>query len=413
MGLFSFLKREKKPETIEIRLEDLPLWINGRKKTVLQGLDRELSAVRAQIDSEKHKFRANVEHLNDAQPGNDKIPERAKQIREDNRKSYSQKVMALVQSIKIPEDASKIHEFCMDYDKALKEFSNSTLRNYKILKEFFSNETDTIATNIRNMDSAVKEVQKIVQDSGMDGVNELEQLTENAQAEIQRREKLSESIAAEENEMKNVRESKLECERRTNEIEGSGEYKNYRELIENLKLIEQEAESRKRELFHSFSIIEAALKKYERLTLENDIVQKYLNDPVNALLEDSEMKIAVFAEKMKDSIADGSLELKDAKKDKILAELETMTKERFGSFVGEFREAQEKINEVNLKIKAAEIGELNELREKIPGLTEKSDACETSISRLSEELGSIGIDKLKAELSGRIVGITDERLRVC
>ena len=240
---------------------------------------------------------ANVEHLNDAQPGNDKIPERAKQIREDNRKSYSQKVMALVQSIKIPEDASKIHEFCRDYDKALKEFSNSTLRNYKILKEFFSNETDTIAANIRNLDSAVKEVQKIVQDSGMDGVNELEQLTENAQAKIQRREKLSESIAAEENEMKNVRESKLECERRTNEIEGSGEYKNYRELIENLKLIEQEAESRKRELFHSFSIIEAALKKYERLTLENDIVQKYLNDPVNALLEDSEMKIALFAEK--------------------------------------------------------------------------------------------------------------------
>ena len=413
MGFFSFLKRKKKPETTEIRLEELPLWINGRKKTVLEGLDRELSAVRAQIDSEKHKFRANVEHLNDAQPGNDKIPERAKQLREDNRKSYSQKVMALVQSIKIPENASKIHEFCMDYDKALKEFSNSTLRNYKILKEFFSNETDTIAANIRNMDSAVKEVQKIVQDSGMDGINELEKLTENAQAEIQRREKLSESIAAEENEMKNVRESKLECERRTNEIEGSGEYKNYRELIENLKFIEQEAESRKRELFHSFSIIEAALKKYERLTLENDIVQKYLNDPVNALLEDSEMKMAVFAEKMKDSIADGSLELKDAKKDKILAELETMTKERFGSFVGEFGEVQEKINEVNLKIKAAEIGELNELREKIPGLTEKSDACETSISRLSEELGSIGIDKLKAELSERIVGITDERLRVC
>ena len=246
----------------------------------------------------------------------------------------------------------------------------------------------------------------------MDGIKEMEKLTENAQAEIQRREKLGESIAAAENEIKNVRESRLECERRITEIEESGEYKNYRELIENLKILEQEAENRKRELLHSFSVIEAALKKYERLTLENNIVQKYLNDPMNALLEDPEMKIALFTEKMKDSIADGSLELKDAKKDKILAELETMTKEWFGSFVGKFREAQEKISEVNLKIKAAEIGELNELREKIPDLTEKSDACETRISRLSEELGSIEIDKLKVRLLERIVEITGERVRV-
>ena len=412
MWLFSFLKRQKKAETAEIRLEDLPLWIEDRKKGMLDDLDRELSSARQDIDAEKHKFRANLEQLNDTRPGNDKIPERARQIREDNRKSYSQKVMALVQSIKIPEDVSKIREFCDDYDKSLKEFSQATLRNYRVLKEFFANETDAVAANVRNLDSAVKSAQKAVKNSGIGRIEGLERLAGSAQAEVRRRENLSERISTSEDEMKKARESESECRLRIKQIEESSGYRTFMDLIESGKTLEQKLKDRERELFHSFSVIEAALKKYERLTLEDALVRKYLNDPLKALLEDSEMKIVEFAEKMKASIEDGSLELKEAKKGKIMAGLETMTRERFESFLSGFRELQGKLREINVKIKAAEISELNEFRQKLGGLTAKAEACAGESSRLSEELSSIDVDKLKAELPERIVEITGERVSV-
>ena len=412
MGLFSFLKREKKAEAIEIRLDKVPSWIEGRKKGLLVKLNRELSLAREKINDEKMKFRANVECLSSTLPGNDKIPERAKQIREDNRRSYAQKVSALVKSVEIPEDISKIPEFFIDYDKALKEFSGSTLRNYSILKEFFANETDAVVANIRDLDSAVRSARKAVKDSGIDRIADLKRLAESVRNDVQRREKLGERISTAEDEMREAHESELACERRIKEIKESSEYKVFIDLIENRKMREQEVRGNERALHHSFSVIEAALKKYERLTLEDALVQKYLEDPLKALLEDSELKIVEFAEKMKASIADGSLELKEAKKDKILSELDGMTRKRFESFISGFHKLQERIRGFKLKIEAAEIRELHELREKLSGLTTKAEACRNQVSHLSKDLSSIDAGKLNGKLSEKIEEITGERVSV-
>ena len=364
------------------------------------------------MKEEKEGLFINVKRLVDAIPGNDKIPERMRSIREDNRRSYAQKISALAESFEIPGKVSEVPEFCSRYDKAMEEFGSSTLRNYRILKDFFGNEVDTLATNLRNVDNEVKKARKVVEDSPLKGIESTERSFLEVQGKIRRRETITQEISASEEELKKMRESKSECELRIKQIEESREYQALADLIQYGKNLDVEAGNKEREILHSFSVIETALKKYERMTLEDDLVRGYLNNPLDALMEDSELKIVEIVGKMKNSILSGELGLKDSKKVKVLAGLDEIREERLSSFIKDFNGLRERMREAKLKIKEAEIGEIGELRKKLAGIEVKTGECGKRLSGLKEELASIDIGKLKESLSVFIREKTGERVTV-
>jgi hypothetical protein len=407
MGVFDFLRQfsgKKKEELVkEIKLEELDAWADSMSKKDLENVNLSLASIRERICEEKEKMEENIRKLNDAKLKNPNIPERAKQMAEGNRKSYAQKAKTLLTLVNLPDEFDEIPEFFSSFNNALVYFGKSTLRSYHILQEFFGEETDAIAGNIRNLDGLVKKAKKTADGAGIDKVNELKNKINDMHKKIKRKEELKEKIKLIKEEQQEQMKSVDGKEASIRKIEEGGEYKKFTELVNKKETLKREIEEIENQLFHSFSVITAALKKYERLTLDYNLVANYLADPLKALLEDKQLKILVLLAKMRESIVAGKLELKDKKKDKILQGLDKLNRQYFEAFLSRYNEANKKLSELESEIEKAEVAkEVEALKEKLKQDRIKLEEEKRKADELAKEFESINIENLKENMEKEI-----------
>jgi len=405
MRLFSFLKRssEKKEEVKEIKLEQLEAWLNSLRESALEAANQKLTGIKAGITEEQKGISDNIQKLLDTELKNPSIPERAKQIRESNRAIYVQKVQALVKEINFPEEFDKTIEFCKSFDANLTQFSNSTVRNYYVLQQFFENEASAIAANLRNLNDLVKSAIKAVEDAGMDKLDDVTNSFRDVQRKIKQKQEIKDKIKLVEEELekanKQIEDEKTELQG----LEQSTAYQNFGELLGKKKLLAQELEELKKQMFHSFSVINAALKKYERMTLQDVLVHSYLEDFLAALLEDKQLKIAELLVKMKASIANDELELKDKKKDKILQELDKLDKACFEEFLSKHNELNQKLEMLTSEIENLAVAkEAEQIKSLLRQLTYKVEENSHRLQQKKKEDESINIEDLSKNLEGGI-----------
>tara|TARA_B100001971_G_C17727959_1_gene304507 strand:- start:9 stop:452 length:444 start_codon:yes stop_codon:yes gene_type:complete len=133
MGIFSFLKGLRKEEEIEKEPEDLVLTdidarINSFSKNVLDNLDQELVDIRKKIDEEKTKIKKNLLLMEEKEPENKNLPERARGIIDGNKKSYAIKIKGFIEIINIPEDIKDVPKFCDGFNESLDNFGKKQLK---------------------------------------------------------------------------------------------------------------------------------------------------------------------------------------------------------------------------------------------------------------------------------------------
>ena len=162
-----------------------------------------------------------------------------------------------------------------------------------------------------------------------------------------------------------------------------------------------------------FSTIESGLKKYERITLENQLVKAYLDNPLEALAKDEKLGIVKVLEKMKETIEKKEFELKGKKRDKILKELEHTGRKNFEEFLEERKELRKDIEELKLKIEDLGITKKleekrKELEDQQAELKEKEDKIEDMKKRREE----IDLDQLKTQLETNIQEKLKENIKI-
>ncbi|MBU0962765.1 MAG: hypothetical protein KKD48_02575 [Nanoarchaeota archaeon] len=402
MGIFDFLKQfsdEKKVK--EIKLDKLDSVIDSRLKKIFEDKGPEISGIKIRILKEKERLEENIQKLNKAELKNPNIPERAKQIGEGNRYIYIKKLNLLANKIDLPERSDEILAFCNSFDKDLDYFSESTARSYHILQEFFVEESGAIVINIRDLNILIKKLKKITEDSEIKNLNELKKKADEFQQKEKQKQIVEEKIRLEEEEIKKKNKKINEKEQKLTDIENGSGYKKFMELIDKKKLQEQEIEFIKKQC--SFSAIESSLKKYERLILDDKLVRKYLDNPLNALLEDKELKIVEVISKMKDSIINQELKLKEEKREKILKELDKFNRNYFEAFLSKYNELNKRLSKLESEIeKIRIIEEVARLKETIKQDKIEIERDELKTQKMLKELDRNDIENLKKDLEDNL-----------
>jgi chromosome segregation ATPase len=406
MGIFDFLKKgsKKKTEEIEqIKLNGLNPWISEQSKKQYDAVNSKIDDIRKKIDQEKEKLGKNIEKLESGKLKNPKIIERAKHMMEGNRKNYLQQTKMLLSKFVLPEDFDQTLKFCDGFDTDLKYFGKSTARNFHILQEFFGHEVKNIASNISNLNKHVKNIKKTIENSGMDKITRLKNKTKEIQQKIIQKQELEQKIEKLKQDLEKQEKEIKEKHKKVQDLLESTEYKGFIALNETKDSLKKQLSELEKKQFHSFSVIKAALKKFERLTLEDKLIRKYLDDSLIALLGDLGFKIINEFEKMKDMIKSGELELKDAKKETILEELDRVGGDYFKDLVAKYKECEEELKDINAQIEKSDIvKQVDNLRDFLDRDKKDLEQNQNIVKELAGQLEEINVEQMKKELEEKI-----------
>ena len=338
MGIFSFLKGLGKEEEIEKEPEDLVLTdidarINSFSKNVLDNLDQELVDIRKKIDEEKTKIKKNLLLMEEKEPENKNLPERARGIIDGNKKSYAIKIKGFIEIINIPEDIKDVPNFCDGFNESLDNFGKKTIKNFGVLQQFFGDNTKAISISINNINSSVKKAKEIVESSDVESMKELRDNLDDINKTIEMKEQIKKEIEIAKEKKKKYDVDLKERKTKIKSLETGDKHKSFVELSTKEESLKKELKEVEHQLSSDFLYILPSLKKYERLTLDFALVKDYMKNHSKALQKDEDIKIVGVLDKIQGSIKNGKLELKDKKKDRMLKALSRMDKGYFEEFI--------------------------------------------------------------------------------
>ena len=401
MGIFDFLKK-KKVESEQLKFNEVASWLEKEFSKEMEIFNQNISSLKEKIIEEKNKTEQHLQKLAVEVLKNEKIPERAKQMMEGNRTTYLQKVRGLLSQINPPENYPEYEQFFVTIENDFERFSEVTLRNYQILREFFSNDISAIARNLKKFNELLKEMKQIVIKANINGIILLQNSVRELIVQRQRKEENKIKVL----ELKEtVSKNEIGVQKIQKKIVGlkNGEiYSKHLNSIKEKEKLELQRRNLTNSVFQSFSVISAGLKKYERVTLDGSVVKAYNSNPISALLEDKELQIITVLAKMKGAL--NKLDLKEKKHVKVEQGINVFTKEylqdflvKYGRFSNQLNEVENVINSASIVTELVSLEDdlrkeqmiLQNIQEKVSLLEaiKEDDSIEELSSRISKQFG--------------------------
>jgi len=417
MGLFDFIKKmfsepiEEGP--LKLNLEQLESWLSQQSQQAFENANEKLSGIKKNISEEKLNLQVNIKKIEEAVIKNTEIPDRVKHIMEGNRISYIKRINSLIERTNVPDKFLELLEFSSSFDKTMSDFDKDIAKNHRVMQEFFIKESGSISSNIRNIDKHVKNIKETLKENKISHLEKVRNQLSEIQGKIKQKAEFEREIKKEKEEQEKQNDLIRDKENEIKKVKESEDYSEFLTLTNSKQTIEKDLSTVVTSLNHSFSEIEAALKKYTNLNPEDKLAKCYLVDPIKTLTEDKEIKISEIINGMTISIEEGKLDLKNKKKEKIQRELGKLNREYFSDFLEKRFELIKKLSETNSQIESSQAEKIvkqlkQDLEKEHMTLLEQKQI----LAKTEKELGEINIESLRSNLENEIVSSLEKRIEI-
>ncbi len=408
-----FAKEEIKEEKIE--LNELNIWLDEKAKPFFEELNDNIDQIKNKINNEKNKVSENLKKLENTQLQNPKIPERIKTIMQGNRIAFIKKTSYFFNNIDLEyNNYNELIKKCNNIKNDLDLLAKSTAKSFQVLNEFFAREVENAAINIKKVENYSKEIINIVNNSKLLDIDKIKDNIIEIKNKIKLKENLANNLTNEKNNYENNKNKLLEIENKIDEIRSSEDYKKYENLLVEENNFEAKLSNIENQLFHDFSALDKALRKYSKIAFEDgDLVVSYLNSPVKALMIDNDLKIIKILNELEKNLVGNKLELDTKKSEKTLSKIKDLTNDYFSNLQNNYNKYKNKINELKLSIENNKSNNGLKLKNKELDITKLNIAnISNNISKLNNELEKINIEKLKENLQNKINEIISVKITI-
>src|SRR3989338_5053335 len=367
------LKKEAPEEKISI--DELDSWLDIKAKPIFDDLNGRVNEIIEKINNEKNTANENRDILKNARLQNPKIPERVKAIMQGNREGFIKRVSLFFNSIDLKYDYyEELAEKCRNIEKEIDLLGKGTAKNYQILNEFFAREAEKVAMNIKNIESYCKELINTINNSKISNIDKIKSGVIDLKNKIKLKESYSIQLENGNNNLNDNKNKKIDIEKNINELKSSPDYRNYKNLLEEKEKTEIKIREIENSLFHDFSVLEKAMKKYAKISFENgNLILEYLDNPAIALIKDAELKISAVLDNLKNSIGRNELGLEEKKKDKSIEKINELDSVYLAKIKDDFINAKKRLNGLTAEI------ENNNSRKALDSLNEELKKVNESI----------------------------------
>lgn len=312
---------------------------------------------------------------------------------------------------KTSRDYQEILSFNGNLDKELAELAKRTAKSYQAAQHLFFESVENIFRSMRELNKIVKDFEQKVNRHKIRDLQKVEDLIVGLHRNIEKRIDLEEQAAIKENELIGLGKEKDKAGIELKNLAESEKYREILKLKENKNRLEQEYKEIEYKIFSFFSKLQKALKKYERVALENKLINNYLDDYVRAFLHDSELKIISTLNGLKKSL--GNLNFDEKQKNNFLQLIEKAESGYLQKLHTMIKNLQKQKSELDDRLKNDKIEkEIEKVNRNKAELDDQIERTKLEISDFKTKLEKINLEEDKKELSRNIKEVFNVELKI-
>ncbi|MDD5086786.1 MAG: hypothetical protein PHV16_03460 [Candidatus Nanoarchaeia archaeon] len=397
--MIKFLDRLfKKKEPIIIERKGLHSFVenkleNSEIKSFAQGFLEQLDEILDEMSK-------TCNELENAELHNKNIPPRAITIMEGNRKAYLHKTRYFMDNIKklfagISEsnNSENIISKINNMKEILEEYTKATQKSYFVLQEFFANESSQVASKIKQINSLSTELEKKLKSSDTHKFQEISSLLEKIKNLDEKNKELNQEKKNLEKNLDEENKKIKKLNEKTSEIKNSDDFKKLSETQEKLDEAKEKKKQLSDEIAYKISPLSRALRKFAKISLDENSVNLLISEPFNAIKNIETDKLVDLFSNLRKNIENKNLGLKEKVINKYISIISEFNKK----FIEELKN---KIKTLNSRIKelSSEINK-NHIWKNIEDLNSRIEKIEKSAAQIKREIliCDENINKIKTE----------------
>lgn len=392
--MISFFKKFLKPKEESIRFSELKQWLDNNNVELQKVKEKfkELESVKAEV-SEKLIVLGNVD------VSKAKAEDKVKNFVQGNLPAYINAINFFLKRIVIPEETDyvSLEIFCDSFEKEFEDLNKRTFRNFQIIRELVGKELEEVVKSVKKLELLVKEVKK-----GSTKIKNVAKVKEKADF-IEDSMKNEERNKLRRDELRKAKEDLVNsCEKIKKEVKSLKCSKKAKDL-ERLEAEEKKISDNIKELeagvTNLFSPLQKALKKYNNLCFIKK-VNSYIENPVEALLNDSKLEILKFLKDVKKMVEEDKIDLKEDKKKKTVESLGKLDESFIKKFVENHASLKEELSSIKDDINSNTVlKEIEDLEKELNIRSFRIENTEREINKIKDVDVMAEVNELEKRLN--------------
>jgi len=354
MGLFDIFRKKKKEVKVEprtLRLEKVPELLKKLEETKYQHIFTSIAEHKKNIQTSAQQLEGLIRGLRKEALRNTKIPQKHVSIMEGNRINYTKQHEAFLNNITLSDDIDQLAIDVKEFKARLDKLGQITFKNQQILKEFFNVTIQRINKVIVDLTRSVEGIQKAVTSKPITLLHDIRDdlsKIDNYKATLAKRQQ---EIAEINDQIAQLKEREKKLLKYIDELQHGQEYETYKKLSQELEEKAKQHTKAVESFLHDFSSIQKALLKYQRTSVDEDLINQYLHSTLSTLSSDTPLKLLEILKKLQEALTNNTIYLDDRKKQKTLTTLATLTPERLKTLQETVKTYETESNELRQRLK--------------------------------------------------------------
>ncbi len=410
MGWFSNLLgnfASRKHEAEEVNISNLYAWFEAKTEHIVKAKNEETGELINNFKDCLDEIKKKIEVLDNAELQNPNISPREMSFMTGNRDSYIKQINLLIQQM--PEFGEN---FVEEFNDLLDVFSKKSHKNYVITAQFFKDQIESVASELAKTanlagrmkfgDSCKKYL--LVENIKKDINNLLDQKKRKESLEKNKNQMLDE--------IKSLNDKELLFQVKLEELEKSGEYRNYVHSSEMLGKFKNDLKYIEYYITELFSPLKRALRKYSKISMMHEkIIIKYEQDEIKSWLDDKTLKILIALNDMKKSVENMGFDTKE--QIKILEKINLINGENLTAKREEHIKTTREIGLLNAEIARMKIiKDIENVKYDVKKNKEVISEKENLLNNAERNLSEIDIVSIEKEINEHIKKLLNADLKI-
>ncbi len=420
--ILKLFRTKKTKEPIKLSETELEEWVEQQISQL--NYNNFLKYYFQQIDEIKSKIETGLETLNQEKVHKDhkNVEERVKNIVKGHRDNYILQITIFLKQIKsgdTTETSDKEFKTLNDYfttqkynqklNQELAQLAQKTHKSYQAAQHLYFDKVEKVFKLIAELNSLAQQFDKKISTKKLTELKAIKELIISIYLTKETKSELETEIKTKKEEIKKT-ESQLKNQKQELEkLKQSPEYTNHQKQLVKKTEIQEQIKNMERQVFDYFSKLSKVLRKYSKISTEQEIVDKYVENYNLAFQEDENLQIIGALNTLKNTLENNGLKFADKQRNNFIAQIEkqkllTPLKQEITTLQTKLKETQTQLdqNEITAKITNQQI--------EISKSTEHLEKENNKLELLNHQQEKNNLENTKTKIKNKIKETFDENV---